>query len=270
MKLVVLGHIAYDYIFDIPYHPSAGYSIYITNYTRHYGGGGANICYGLSKLGVKCVLVSSMGRDSKRYGKYLLKNGIELHVYRSRERLARAFIFNAGEKQISYFYWGASKDMDKIKAIKSDYLHIAPSHPKAAIEMAAMAKFFAFEPGQDIPRYSREDLLYLIEGANIIFCNEFELKQLEKVANLKGKKVIITLGKKGCRIYGSKIIPAKKARVVDTTGAGDAFKAAFWAGFLNGYEIEKCCRLGNIAASYVVGKRGAQHMTTMEKLLEEL
>lgn len=268
MNLNVLGHTAYDYIFDIPYHPEKGYSIYIKKYTRHYGGGGANICHGAARLGIKCTLISSFGRDCKRYENYLMKNGVNLHVYRSKKKMARAFIFNA-DKQISYFFWGASEDMDKIKAIKSEFLHIAPSHPSAAIKMAEKAKFFAFEPGQDIPRYKKEDILYLAEHSNIIFCNEFELRTLEKLG-IKNKNIIVTLGEKGCMIYKTgKIIPGKRIRVVDSTGAGDAFKSAFWAGWLRGYPIEKCCHLGNMAASFIVRRRGAQHMPPWEKIAEE-
>ena len=263
-KVNVLGHIAYDYIFDIPYHPKEGYSIYIEKFSRHYGGGGANICYGIKKLGGNCKLISCIGKDAKRYEEYLIKNDIELHLYRSNKKLARAYIFNSKDKQTTYFYWGASEDMEKIRVIKSNYLHIAPSHPKAAIKMAEKAKFFAFEPGQDLPRYKKEDISYLIDGADIIFCNEFEIKKLKKF-NLKGKEVIVTLGKKGCMRYkNKKIIPAISSKAIDVTGAGDAFKAAFWIGFLKGYDIEKCCKIANIASSFVIRKRGAQNMPSFE------
>jgi len=267
MKLSILGHTAYDYIFDVPYHPEKGYSIYIKNFSRHYGGGGANICYGASQLGVKCRLISSFGRDCKRYEEHLKKSNIELHVYRSSKKMARAFIFNADE-QISYFYWGASEDMDKVKAVKSDYLHIAPSHPKAAIKMASHAKFYSFEPGQDIPKYEKEQLHYLIEHADIIFCNEFELKKLERIANLRGKNVIVTMGKKGCMIYkNGKIISSEPKKAVDPTGAGDAFKATFWALFLKGYDIEQSCKMANMAAGIVIGYRGAQNKTAWNKIV---
>ena len=266
MKLSVLGHTAYDYIFDVPYHPQKGYSIFIKNYSRHYGGGGANICYGASQLGLDCRLVSSFGKDCMRYERHLKRSNIELHVYRSSKKMARAFIFNA-EEQISYFYWGASEDMDKIKAVKSDYLHIAPSHPVAAMKMASHAKFFSFEPGQDIPRYEKEQLLYLIEHADIIFCNEFELKKLERIARLEGKEVIVTMGKRGCMIYrNGKKIPSIPQKAVDPTGAGDAFKAAFWTMFLKGYDIEQCCKMANKAASIIVRYRGGQNRTAWRKI----
>ena len=270
MKLSVLGHTAYDYIFDVPYHPEKGYSIYIKNYTRHYGGGAANICYGAKKLGMNCRLISSFGRDCKRYEEHLKKHGVELHIYKSRKKMARAFIFNADE-QISYFYWGASEDMNRISPLKSDYLHIAPSHPEAAIKMASHAKFFSFEPGQDIPRYGKGQLQYLIEHADILFCNEFEIKKIEKIANLKGKDVIVTLGKKGCMIYkNGKIIPSIPQKAVEPTGAGDAFKATFWTLFLKGYDIEKCCYIANIASSFIVQYRGAQNNRAWNKIAREV
>jgi len=265
-EINVLGHIAYDYIFDIPFYPEKGYSTYIEKYTRHYGGGAANICHGISMLGGKCRIISSIGRDANRYENYLIKKGIRLHVYRSRKKLARAYIFNSGGMQTTYFYWGASEDMDKIRAIKSEYLHIAPSHPKAAIKMAERAKFIAFEPGQDWHRYKKEELQHLTEMADIVFCNEFELKKLEEITKIKGKEVIVTLGKKGCMIYkNKKIIPAIPVKSAEPTGAGDAFKAAFWTGFMKGYDLTTNCQLGIKAASFIVKKRGAQHMPSLEK-----
>ncbi|MCD6448343.1 MAG: carbohydrate kinase family protein [Thermoplasmata archaeon] len=266
-EITVVGHCAYDYIFTVAKHFSGDGSSYIEEWKRCYGGGGANIAVGITKLGGKSKLYSIAGRDFKRYEKYLDKIGVKTLLNRSEKRVARAYIFNAGEEQIIYFYWGASEDMRKMKGIKTKYLHIAPCHPELAVKMVEKGDFIVFEPGQDLKRFDRETLSYIIEHSEIIFCNENEMKQMEKLIDMRGKNVIVTLGKKGSIIRSKKIkIPSLPAKTKDATGAGDAYKAGFWMGLMKGYEMEDCCRIGSVVASFVVEKIGAQHFPSWERM----
>ena len=267
MKITVVGHTAYDFIFIVGEHAKLDQSSYITKWKKCYGGGAANIAVGIKKLGGKSKLYSVAGRDFKRYENYLKKIGVELSLYRSNKPTARAYIFNAGEKQIMYFYWGASEEMGKMKAIKSDFLHIAPCHPKLALEMAEKAKFFAFEPGQDLKKFDKESLAYVVEKADIIFCNETELKEMEKRVGIRNKEIIVTLGKKGSIICSRRLkIKAIPAKVIDTTGAGDAYKVGFWVAFSKGYDIETCCKFGSVVSSFIVEKIGAQNYPNWKKV----
>ncbi|HHF55377.1 MAG TPA: carbohydrate kinase family protein [Thermoplasmatales archaeon] len=266
-EITVVGHCAYDYIFTVAKHLSEGSSSYIEEWKRCYGGGGANIAVGIAKLGGKSKLYSIAGRDFKRYEKYLERVGVKTLLNRSEKRVARAYIFNVGEEQIIYFYWGASEDMRKMKGIKTKYLHIAPCHPELAVKMVEKGDFIVFEPGQDLKRFDRETLSYIIEHSEIIFCNENEMKQMEKLIDMRGKNVIVTLGKKGSIIRSKKIkIPSLPAKMKDATGAGDAYKAGFWVGLMKGYEMEVCCRIGSVVASFVVEKIGAQHVSSWERM----
>ena len=46
--------------------------------------------------------------------------------------------------------------------------------------------------------------------------------------------------------------------VVDTTGAGDGFRAGFFAGLSRSLPLEECAWIGAAAASFVVESAGAQ------------
>ena len=266
--VTVVGHTAYDYIFNVTHHPSINHSAYITEWKKCYGGGAANIAVGIAKLGGKSRLYTVMGKDYKRYENYLKRIGIDVISRKSNKRMARAYIFNAAGEQIMYFYWGASEEMKKMDGIKSDFLHIAPCHPSLAIKMAEKAKFFAFEPGQDLKKFDKDSLMYITEKADIIFCNETELKQLEKIIRLNKKEIIVTLGGKGSMIHNRKIkIPSVPAKAIDVTGAGDAYKAGFWVAFIGGYDMIECCRIGATVASFVVEKIGAQHFPQWRRVL---
>jgi sugar/nucleoside kinase (ribokinase family) len=54
-------------------------------------------------------------------------------------------------------------------------------------------------------------------------------------------------------------IPLVKAeRVVDITGAGDGYRAGFYAGLSRNYELEKCGMIGATVASFIVESHGPQ------------
>lgn len=53
-------------------------------------------------------------------------------------------------------------------------------------------------------------------------------------------------------------VPAVPSRVVDATGAGDLFAGAFLWGLTHGHDPETCGRMGNLAASEIIGHIGAR------------
>lgn len=72
--------------------------------------------------------------------------------------------------------------------------------------------------------------------------------------------VIIKLGAQGCLLSqeGSQLnIPAYTAKVVDTTGAGDAFVAGFLASCARGASLRVCAAIGNAAGAECVSQIGA-------------
>jgi len=86
------------------------------------------------------------------------------------------------------------------------------------------------------------------------------------------KTVAITLGKDGCyiRTKTEKIsLPAYKTKVVDTTGAGDAFAAGFLTGYLRGYDLLNTGKLANAVACMCVSKiGGTEGIRSLKETLE--
>ena len=58
-------------------------------------------------------------------------------------------------------------------------------------------------------------------------------------------------------------------RVVDTTGAGDAFAAGFLAGYTQGNDVTVAARMGNIAAAEVISHMGARPNLDLKSLVAE-
>ena len=65
-------------------------------------------------------------------------------------------------------------------------------------------------------------------------------------------------------------VPAEPARVLDTTGAGDAYAAGFLAAHARGLGLHACGRLGSLAAAAVIGEFGARPHGDLRPLAERL
>lgn len=270
-KISIVGHIAYDHIFTIPYFPPKNHSIYIHKMGTYFGGGAGNIATGIASLGGKCEIISAVGKDftNSTYEQHLKSLNIKLTLLTTTPPTASAYIYLDKEKnQVTYFFWGASKDITQIKKQQCTFLHLAPCSPKICSLFIASADFAAFEPGQDLPTFDEKTLRYCLKKSHIFFCNNYELQQLMNILNVSkddifqlSRTTLVTYGKKGSKLYSGEstfTIKAIPTQLVDPTGAGDGYRAGFWIGKLRGYTDLTSCRLGSIVSSFVVTKMGAQ------------
>jgi len=62
-------------------------------------------------------------------------------------------------------------------------------------------------------------------------------------------------------------VSAEPTRVVDTTGAGDAYAGGFLAGYAAGRSLQLCGRMGSIAAAEIISHYGARPEADLRKLV---
>ncbi|OGG31341.1 hypothetical protein A3A63_00735 [Candidatus Gottesmanbacteria bacterium RIFCSPLOWO2_01_FULL_46_9] len=90
--------------------------------------------------------------------------------------------------------------------------------------------------------------------------DEAHINVLRQLAHDAHKMVIITLGEFGSLVYNDDTIylqPAIVTPIVDTTGAGDAFLAAYMVKYLETGDVQKSLSAGSNIASQVIGRLGA-------------
>jgi ribokinase len=87
------------------------------------------------------------------------------------------------------------------------------------------------------------------------------------------RNVVVTMGENGALILtaaGMTHIPGVKVEVVDTTGAGDAFNAAFAVALAEGRELDDAVRWANCAGALECTKLGVIPGLPNRKVVEEL
>ena len=126
---------------------------------------------------------------------------------------------------------------------------------------------YMFDPGFILTQVNDVELTYGVTHAKFIVGNDYEINLMKnRVKNfdeiVKNKTVITTFGEKGALIEkkGEKIeiMPAKAKKIIDPSGAGDAWRAGFLAGFDRNFDLQICGQMGAIAAVYAVEHYGTQ------------
>jgi len=109
------------------------------------------------------------------------------------------------------------------------------------------------------------------DAVDIIFANENEMMMLTRTETIEdmieaskklGNLSVITLGERGSIVVNKGDVThaeaQKTSNVVDTTGAGDTYTAAFLFGLLSNKSIQECAEMASWAASQVIQQIGAR------------
>lgn len=294
MNIVVTGSLAFDYIMDFPQSfeenilpdkiKTLSVSFLAHNFSKNFGGVAGNIAYNLGLLQLQPFILSSAGkRDFAFYKKHLKKAGVDtswIHIV-PKEFTANMFLItDKNNCQIAGFYPGAMNNDSALllseiqKHTPIDFLIVAPTVPTAMRNFVAEAKNrlipYLYDPAQQIPGIEKQDLQNGIEGAEILIGNDYELALLMKKTGFskthilkKTKLLITTLGEKGSLIETKDkqivIESIKVSRVIDPTGAGDAYIAGFVSSYLQGKDLLACGKTGATLASFAIEKYGTQN-----------
>ena len=248
------------------------------------GGTAANIAFGIGALGLSPFLIAAVGTDWADYDSWLTKHGVDTsHVKISKELLTASFMVTTDLElnQIASFFPGAMSEASEIelapiiaKSGKFDLLIISPDDPDAMVNHSKFAREmgipFAADPSQQLARMDGEAIKSLIEGAEYLFLNQYELAlTIQKTgwsdAEIfsKVKKRIITLGSQGSRVeeHGKDPItvgvPEEIAKL-DPTGVGDCYRSGFVSGLAWGLSHERCAQIGSMLATFCIETKGTQ------------
>ena len=287
-KVVVIGSINVDLVFTSDIRPRAGETVLGSTFSIIPGGKGANQAVAAAKLGAETYMVGCIGNDSN--GEFSLNNLQKLNV--NTEGIEVVNNVPTGVANIV-----VSENDNSIIVIPGANFKVSKELVNKHQELIESADIVLLQ--LEIPldvveytlklckKYNVKALLNpapgqvldnsLIENATYITPNEHELKIIfgreyntDEILKKYPNKLIVTIGSKGAKYfdgYEIKTVPAIKAEVVDTTGAGDTFCGGLAAALVSGNNIENSIKFANKAASLAVTKLGAQSgMPTLKEM----
>lgn len=291
MNIVVTGSLGYDYIMDFPglfadrimpdkIH-QISLSFLVDKLSKQMGGTAGNIAYSLGLLGAKPLIVSTAGNDFAPYKAYLRKKKINtkyIKEYKTEGTSSYFVVTDRDDNQIGSFYVGAMKHAKKLSLVDVTrdpaMVVIAPTDPEAMKRYVKECRKhnwpYLYDPAFQIATFTPEDLREGIEGAQILIGNDYEIALIEEKLGIVHDElrvmvpvVVTTLGPKGSvietRYDAVHAKPAIVKKVVDPTGAGDAYRAGFLVGFLKEMDVGICGQMGSVSAAYAVEHYGTQN-----------
>lgn len=293
MKLAVVGSINMDMTVTAERIPHKGETLRGDSISYIPGGKGANQAVAMARLGAEVEMFGCVGDDSN--GERLLQNLRDAGVGTGQVKVTKeaptgiAMITVAENDNTIVVVPGANGKVDRayVDEVKSalkmcDMVVLQHEIPLDTVHY--VAEFCAEEniqvvlnpaPAAEVPMDIIEKVTYLTPNeheAVLIFGEGHEAEELLKKYP---EKLIITQGSRGvsaCLKSGEVIsVPARPAKVADTTGAGDTLNGAFAVRRAAGDDLESALLYANTAASLSTEKFGAQTgMPTAEEVEKEM
>jgi adenosine kinase len=260
-------------------------SFLVDSLKRQRGGTGANIAYTLALLGAKTAIVSAAGQDFREYRDFMHGKNIDTRGIKevANEFTASCFInTDQSNNQIVAFYPGAVVHAREVTLAslgleKGDWVIISPTDPESMAKHTAECKkagvSYIFDPGKQVPRLDKAQILAGLDGCAVLVGNDYEFGMMAKATGLTEQQLfdmapltVMTRGAEGSRfiVKGQPTVEipvAKPSSVVDPTGAGDAYLGALAFGLAKKLPHATTGRIAALAATYAIELKGCQEHT---------
>ncbi|MGV8171185.1 MAG: carbohydrate kinase family protein [Candidatus Woesearchaeota archaeon] len=273
-----------------------GAKILIKELNLFVGGGGTNTAVAFSRLGLKTAFIGKIGKDDngKTISDCLFNEGIDfLGAYGPISGYS-VILDSVVEDRTIFTYKGCNDellvtDID-FKSIDSKWLYLSSMMKDSFDTQCKIASYAAskgikivYNPSLYIVKNGGRNLKNILKKVDIIIFNKDEARALViddtnnlfnlllEVSKLGPKIVVITDGKNGAYCYTSadetvySAMPGR-VKIVETTGAGDAFASGFMAGIILGKNIEISLKAGMLNAESVISHLGAKNVLMGNKL----
>lgn len=280
-------------------------------FERGWGGDTSNFIVACARLGESTGYVTRVGSDDfgRSFLSLWRSEGVDTSrvVVEEGGRTAVYFISlqQGGGHSFTYYRSGSPasrfsrSDLDRSYLASARAFHtsgitlaISLSMREAAFEALSVAKgsgaMVVFDPNIRLALWSREAAVENVERAlryaDVAYPTVEEAEMVtgvkgveaagEAVRSLGPRVVVLKMGEKGCYVSTAEDAfhsPSFKVPIVDTSGAGDAFSAAFTTGLLNDLGLRRTAEIANATAALKIGWRGAvKHLPRLPEVEEYL
>ncbi|MFH1425474.1 MAG: carbohydrate kinase family protein [archaeon] len=247
------------------------------------GGCGVNTVVGFSKLGLTTGFLGNLGKDenAELILAKLKEEKVSFLGKRVKEKTGYSFIVDSKKKNRTILtYKGAALTLKwrdfEIGKLKTDWFYLAVREGRTLKTQVKLAKWakkkgikVACNPSGNIIKNHKRKLKKILKYTDVFILNKEEAEAFvgkkdafKRIHKFGVKIVCITNGDKGSKVSdGNKVYnrKARKVKIVEKTGAGDAFASGFVFGIIKEFDIDKAMKIGSLNAEGVIKKRGASN-----------
>ena len=275
--VLVVGDVIDDTVV-IPSGPIRPDTDTVSTIRRVAGGSAANTAAWLADLGCAVTFVGAVNAaDVDRHAALL--PGVDVRLQSAKAATGTIIVLVQGAERSMLTDRGANAELD-FAAIPDSLLraHVhLTGHSMAASDGTAFARFLrraksagatvSVSPGSVayIEALGAARFNEVIAGADVLFASLVEGAALagasepaEITARVGAPTFVLTMGADGVIVGGEHVPAVTAARVVDPTGAGDAFCAGFLAGWVVDGDAVAAARAGTAVAARAVGVVGGR------------
>lgn len=271
---------------DFIAYPS-GTKILISELNFSVGGGGTNSAVSFSRLGFKTGFLGKLGVDENSFKVMHLLETENVEFLGAREgQTGYSVILDSIEHDRTILTYKGSNNLLKEEDVDYNKLKTKWIYSSSMVDRSfeTLKQIFkesysqgvkiAFNPSSYQARQGLVKLQELIDCCAVLVMNLEEARLVlgkqgtdEELAPLLAqgtdRYVVITDGPNGacCFHQGQffEITPTPHLKVVESTGAGDAFASAFVSGIILEKSIDECLKLGMVQAESVIQAKGAKN-----------
>lgn len=294
MDITSIGDINLDLITSLGEIPERDSQRIVNEISLSSGGCAANFAKAISRLGLSVRFIGKLGNDILAEFVVNSMQGVDLKISTgSKTGLTFAMTFEDNTRSF-ITYPGSNSELGihdiNLELIEGKYLHIASPFLQGLRENTSELFRYAhkrgmttsFDTGWDPEGWSESDMRMvrgILREVDIFFPNLKEGEAITGVGNKRevceellglGPEIIaLKLGSEGSYIATEKErIPTHPFRVdvVDTTGAGDVFDAAFIYGHFRGWDLKRIGRFANTAAALSTRGYGSEKYPDVEEV----
>lgn len=271
---------------DFIAYPS-GSKILISDLNFTVGGGGTNTAVSFARMGFKTAFLGKLGTDENSFKIIHLLESEKIDFIGAREgQTGYSIILDSVEHDRTILTYKGSNNLLSEEDINYNKLETKWLYSSSMIEQSfeTIKHLFStmYKEGVNIAfnPSSYQAKLGLGKLQSIIDCCSVLVLNLEEAGLLLGKSgtseelapilaqgtdryVVITNGPKGVACFHQgqfyELTPTPKLKVLESTGAGDAFASGFVAGLMKGKDAKYSLTLGMIQAESVIQAKGAKN-----------
>jgi ribokinase len=268
-----------------------GSKLLIKEHRRDIGGGATNVAVALARLGFSVGCICNVGNDNngKDILELLKKEKVNFLGKIKNEQSGYSIILDSQEHNRTILTYKGPNDNIKLKDIlkfKTEWIYYTSMMKTSYETQKKLAKIkskegckIIFNPSSYLIR--NKDIINILKLSYAVILNKEEASMIAKKYKKKGnllkmlcsfgpKIAVITNKDEAVKAYDGKkeysIEPHKNIKVLERTGAGDAFGAGFSAGLIKGYSIDKCLKLALKEGESVLKHYGAKNNLIKRKL----